>query len=307
MKWRKKIILAKVETTYGTDAAPTGAANAILARNIELTPLAADTVERDNPRPELGAYQKIHVGEHVKISFEVEMAGSGAAGTAPAYGPLMRACGLAETVTATTDTQYDPVSQNEESASIYMHFDGQLHKLIGARGSWGFKINKKGIPYWAFELTGMWADPASVNDPTPDFTAFKQPLHISNANTPTASLHGHNLVLSSLEVSANNSVVHRDLVGLEEVAILDRSVGGSIVFEAPNLSVWNAFTTAKANALGALQLVHGTTAGNIVQHDAPAVQIVNPTYSEEDAKVMISADLVFVPSAGDDEYKATIK
>jgi hypothetical protein len=35
---RKRLIVAKIESTYGTDPTPTGA-NAILVRNLEITPL----------------------------------------------------------------------------------------------------------------------------------------------------------------------------------------------------------------------------------------------------------------------------
>ena len=44
---RKKTILVKNETSYGSDASPTGGANAILVRDIELTPLESDTVDRE--------------------------------------------------------------------------------------------------------------------------------------------------------------------------------------------------------------------------------------------------------------------
>lgn len=97
---RKRIILAKVETTYGTDSAPTGAANAILVRNLDVTPLDADVVSRDVVRPFLGSQGQLIAGQKVIVSMEVELAGSGTAGSAPAYGPLLRACGLSEILNA---------------------------------------------------------------------------------------------------------------------------------------------------------------------------------------------------------------
>lgn len=310
MKWRKKIVLAKIETTYGTDPTPTGAANAMLARDITLTPLAADTVERDNPRPELGAYQRLHVGEHVMLAFDVEIAGAGAAGSVPPYDPLLRACAWAGANNPGVSEVYNLVSENEESVTLYLHFDGQLHKLIGTRGTWSLRINQRGIAYYRFEFIALWSDPASAADAVPDFSSFQAPKHVSNANTPTATLHGQALVMSTLEISGNNQVVHRDLVGVEEVAILSRSVTGRISFEAPALSDFNWFTTAKANTLAAFQLVHGTTAGNVVQLDGPKVQVVNPTYGEQDSKAMINADLVFVPdnaTGNDNELQITVK
>jgi hypothetical protein len=101
---RRRIVLAKIETTYGVDAAPTGGANAILVRNLDVTPLDADLVNRDVVRPFLGSQGQLIAGQKVTVSMEVELAGSGTAGSAPAYGPLLRACGLAEVLTAAAVT-----------------------------------------------------------------------------------------------------------------------------------------------------------------------------------------------------------
>lgn len=35
LKWNRKVLLAKIETVYGTHAAPTGAANAVLATSVQ--------------------------------------------------------------------------------------------------------------------------------------------------------------------------------------------------------------------------------------------------------------------------------
>jgi hypothetical protein len=78
---RKRLILAKIESTYGTDSTP-GGTEAILVRNLEITPLQADVVTRDLIRPYLGNFEQILANQRVEITFEVELAGSGAAGTA---------------------------------------------------------------------------------------------------------------------------------------------------------------------------------------------------------------------------------
>ena len=51
---RKKTIMVKNKTSYGVDASPTGGSNAILVRDIELTPLESDTVDRELIRSYLG-------------------------------------------------------------------------------------------------------------------------------------------------------------------------------------------------------------------------------------------------------------
>jgi len=301
LKWRKKIILAKIEDVYGTDAVPTGAVNAIMATNISITPLQADTVARENPRPYLGNFASIHVGAHVAIEFDVEMAGAGSAGGIPAYGCLMRACTEAEINTVGVKTEYKPVSEDEEAVSIYFHFDGQKHALLGCRGDWGFRINAKGLPYIHFKLLGLWVDPASVADPTTTLTAFKDPLPVSKVNTPTFTVHGYAAKVQSFEYTKNNAVGHRDLIGVEEIAVTDRAPGATLVLEAPALSAKNFFTIAKGETLGAVQLIHGTTAGNKIQFDAPSAQVNGVSYSEADGNIMLSLDLAFIPVNGDDE------
>ena len=65
---RKRVILAKTEVTYGTDPTPTGAANAILVRNLSITPQNSEIVSRDLVRPYLGASEQIEAGVHVSCS-----------------------------------------------------------------------------------------------------------------------------------------------------------------------------------------------------------------------------------------------
>lgn len=101
---RKRSILAKIESVYATDPTPTGAANAILVKNLNINPLSPTVVGRDLIRPYLGEFDQLIANKHVEIDFEVEIAGSGTAGTAPAYGPLLRACGLSETILAAAAT-----------------------------------------------------------------------------------------------------------------------------------------------------------------------------------------------------------
>ena len=100
---RKRVILAKIETTYGVDPTPTGAANAILVRNLNVTPQEADFTDRDLVRPFLGRSEQLPAAIRAMLDFEVEVAGAGTAGVAPGYGPLLRGCGFAESVLAAAE------------------------------------------------------------------------------------------------------------------------------------------------------------------------------------------------------------
>lgn len=308
LKFRKKIILLKTEVTYGTDAAPVGASNALLTHGLQIRPLEGDVVNRDVDRPILGNDLSLHVGSHVACEFDVEIAGSGTVDTPPAYAAALLSCGMAETINAATDVQYDPVSTGEDSCTIHLHFDGQKHALVGCRGTYTIALDPKGIPYYHFVFTGLWVDPAATADPTPDFSAFQVPLPVTNDNTATFTVHGGTYNVLAFSYDHANQVVYRNVIGEESVQIVDRSPSGSITIEAPALGTKNWFTTAKANTTGAIQWIHGTAAGGIVQFDASIVQMMQPQYGESDGIRTLQMNLAFIPSdSGDDEMKITTK
>lgn len=100
---RKQLILVKAESTYGTDSTPAGT-DALLVRSIDVTPLEAEVVSRDLIRPYLGNSDQLLANTRVMMSFQVELAGSGTAATAPRFGSLLKACGMAETTTSSAVT-----------------------------------------------------------------------------------------------------------------------------------------------------------------------------------------------------------
>lgn len=303
---RKRLILAKIETTYGTDPTPTGAANAILVRNnINPKPLNADTVNRDLVRSYLGASEQLIAGQHSMIDFEVELQGSGTAGTAPAYGPLLRACGLSETISVGTKVDYKPVSTGYESATIYFNIDGVQHKMTGCRGTVEFDMTAKQIPFMKFTFVGLYNGPTDTALPTPTYTGFKTPLVVNNVNTSGFSFFGYSGVMQSLHINLNNTVNHRTLVGSDYVQITDRQANGSTVFEAPAIATLDVFTQAIGNTNGALAITHGTVSGYKVQFASSTVDITDPSYDDSEGVNMINCPFTLVPGTGNDEFTFT--
>lgn len=307
MRWRRKALLADVEATYGTDEGPTGAANAILASDVSLTPLEGGEVNRENIQTYLGARGDIPVDEHVALEFAVELAGGGAADTPPQYGPLLRACGLSETINAGTDVQYDPVSDSFESASIHMHIDGILHKLLGSRGSVSLSLARGQVPRLRFRMLGLFTAPADTALPTTDTSGALRPLVPSTTNTPTFTIDGFAGTLEELGLDLGNDTQGRFLVGSESIEIVDREATGSARIETVALATKDFIALSRARTRVALALEHGTVAGNIVRVDAPAVEIGRPGYQESQGVVMWNLPLKLIPSAGDDEIKITTK
>ena len=165
---RKRLILIKTEATYGTDSSPAGT-NAVLVRDLQITPLQSDTVDRAVILPFLGASQQLLANTKVEVTFSAELAGSGTAGTAPAYGAALKACGLSETVSAGVSVTYAPVSASFSSVTIYYNIDGVLHKVTGARGTFTLSGEVGGIPTIDFTFTGIYNTPTDTAAPSSSF------------------------------------------------------------------------------------------------------------------------------------------
>lgn len=308
-KMRRRLVLAAIETNYGTDATPTAAANAIQVSTVEVTPLAGDDIRRELVRPYYGNSQLIAGEKHVELTLGVELAGSGTAGTAPAWGPLLRACGFAETVTAGTDVVYNPITDLEESLTCYIHRDGVLHKFTGGRGTVSFQLNVNGLPMMTFRFLGLLGQISNTALPTTaDYSQFQTPLPVTNANTSPLTLHGVDVSFSEFSIDMAVDVGKHMVVGAaSSIQIRERAPAGTAVIEEPALSTLDLYTKARDASLGALQLTHGKTPGNIVEFSAPAIGNGSPTEQDLNGVQMLSVPLTINPVNGNDELVITVK
>lgn len=308
MKTRSKYLLAKIESTYATDPTPV-AANAIITSNLEREVYAGPVVTRENDRSSLGARQQINTAPMVTQKFSVEMMGSGTLGTPPNYGVLLRACGMAETITASTKVEYLPVSSAYESITDYYDRGSERQIVKGIRGNCGLSFAVGAIPKWNFQLTGLYAKPANVTMVTPAPTPNRSPYPVNKANTPTCTIGAYALMLQSLELDFGNQVPHLNMVNYEEVLITDRNMTGTIVCLAPHISTKDMFALVESHAgitTSAFQLIHGPTP-DIVQLDAPAMQLTGINEVDINGEQGYSMTFNLTPSTGDDELKITIK
>ena len=300
---RKRLILVKTESTYGTDASPAGT-DALLVRNLDITPLSGDVVSRDLIRPYMGNFDQLIGMTSVAINFEVELAGSGTAGTAPKYDAILKACGLAATIVSSTSVTYAPVSASFSSATIYFNVDGVLHKLTGCRGSMNMSCAVGAIPTLAFNLTGVYNSPTDTAAPAVTYSAQATPLIFREGNTSAFSFFSYSGILQSVDFNLANDLVYRELVGgTKETLITDRKPAGTVMIEAPTIATKDFFTTALASSTGNLTFLHGTTAGNRVTFLASQVDVLNPTYQDQDSIMMLSVPYVALPTtAGNNEF-----
>ncbi|PRP71504.1 hypothetical protein BUE93_05760 [Chromobacterium amazonense] len=304
---KRVAIIAKVESKEGVDAVPTGAANAILVASPKITPFESDKAERNVVRPYFGNAESVVTGVRMKAEFEVELAGAGVVGTVPAWGVLLRGCGFAETIAKDKSVSYAPMSSKHESLTLYYNLDGVQHKLLGARGTVSFDLQNKQFPKMKFAFTGVHGGIVDAAAPALTLTPFQTPMPFDAANVASFSLFGFIPAVQSLTLDMANEVKHRSLPGgVENVQITGRKPSGSVQIEATRIADQDWFALARTAARGALSVVHGKTAGNIIQIDA-TVSINSADYGESDNIAMATLPLSLLPTNGDDEFKLTVR
>lgn len=302
-RYSHMVALVKRETTYGLDSVPTNVADAVLFQDVEWTPMEADQVERPMVLPYYGNDPVALVATRNRLVGSVDLAGGGTPlGTVPRYAALLRACGLAEAITATTRVDYTPVSGAEDSASIYHFLDGTRQQGLGARGDFSIEMQARQTPRIRFDLQGLYVAPTAVALPVPTLTGFQAPLPVNQVNTPTCTLNGQAVVLRQFQYRHGNQITMRDMPGSRALRITGRQPTASVTIEAPDALSPNFFSSIGASV--AFSIVHGTVGGNICTIDLAQAQLLNPRYSNEDNIAMLSFDLRPLPtSAGNDEFR----
>ena len=303
---RKYLVLAKIETTQFTDPVPTAAVNSILVKNLRVTPLRVESEDRALIRPYYGNSEQLPVLEEAAVEFDVEFAGSGAAGTAPKWAPLIRACAFAETITATVSAAYNPISAAIESITLYCYRDGVLYKITGANGTVTIDMAAKRIPHFRFRFVGKYVAVTDAAIPAgSDFSGFQVPKASIPTWTGTLTLDGYAAKTAAFQVDVANELSHALWMNLETLSINDRKPKGSITVEAVTMATKNYFNLVQGATLGVFTLTHGTAAGNRVKVDTPKAQLVDIEEAEFEGTSAYKMNMTFSPNTGNDEVIIT--
>lgn len=311
---RNTVILAKIEAASGTDAVPTGVANAIQVADMTITPLDANNVEMSVISGYFGNNLALVGTASVKCSFSCYLQGSGTAATAPAWGALMQACANAEASLATPDrVEYTPASTSLKTATIYWYDDGVLHKLLGAFGNVKLSAKSGEAPKLSFDFVGIDGGVTAAANATPTLTAWKNPVAITKANVvdvtigcsySAGALSGGTAYNSTgISVDYGNQVQFAPMLSTEQVVLSDRKVSGSLSLELTAANEVTFIGNVKANTLQGIGFTVGTTTGYKTIIHMPNVQLINPRKEEFNGMRLIGFDMRVVPSSGNDEIR----
>lgn len=302
----RQILGSKIEVTEGTAETLAGAdCNLQLLEPAKFEPNIS-MFERKLLDASYSAFKQIPGTRLAKISMKVEAKGSGAAGTAPAFGKLNKACGLGETVVAVTSTTYAPVSAlaSVPTLTIGVYVDGVLQKIRGARGNRKYSA-KNGEPgVYEYEFIGCYDGVTDVGLPTPSGVETTVPVSLLTAVFSIASFAAFT---SQISYDLGNQLEPRPDInqagGYISTLLTGRNVKGSFDPEMELVATHDFYGRWLAGTTGILTFRHTGSAGNILIVSAPVCQYIKISPQDRNGIATLGADFLLARSAvaGNDE------
>ena len=313
-KFKKTVILAKIETTAGTDAAP-ASTDALLISEASFE-VEYRNVERNLIRPTMGHSGTLVGTRNLKIDFTVELSTSGTAGTAPAWGKLLLACAFAEVVTAGSRVEYTPVSDSLKTLTIKYSADGVVHTALSCMGTVTFDEPEGDRPTLKFSFIGIDGGAAAAAAPATDLTAWKIPEVVNNVNSGKLTLGGTyatgavtggtEYCSRGLSLNMANDAKYLAMLGCAGVDITDRKPAGSFAIEVTGAQEVSMRTDINASTPTSVSLLHGSGAGKQVLMYIPRAVRLNPKYEDFEGTLLLSNDFNAEPVAGNDEVRIVV-
>lgn len=213
---------AKVEGTYGTNAAGLPSTDGILVRKADMKIGGAADIMIERRR-ETFAAPGVHIGpQWWELEIEVPLAGpdptSGALAL-PEVHPLLLASGFAYTAqdigtTGSTNRHlYEPSSKGAQvglTFDKYRVIDGgtvQLQRALGCLFSPKLTFPAEGEAYWTFSGKGLWT--ADTNPAAPAASVFLHPGDAVIGKSATLSLYARTDHVSEMTIEWGHEVVAR--------------------------------------------------------------------------------------------------
>ncbi len=269
---RRQVLVAKTETTTGTDITP-GASDGVFV-------VYDPKYEPDIPmigRPALSSFESLTSvpgPRSAKVSFDVDYSGLGGSGVPAWASVFLPACGMG----AATSQVYTFNSSSASTVStitIVLYENTRRRVITGCMGD--FTINlKNGEPGRVhFEFVGVIGADTDAAAPTPTYPTVKPPRW---ANASAITFGSYSPLVSTAEIKAGNNVILRPdaskTAGWRSAMITSREAGGTFDPEATLVADRDWFSIHTTPTEEALAIVTGVTANNIMTIAAPKAQII---------------------------------
>jgi len=265
------ILLAKIESPYGSDPTPTTTSNFLACHNVRINPTLGynDTAATDGSlSPRAGTLGR----KYIEVSFDHELQVNDSVQTTPPCKDILKACGYAE-----SSGVYTQRTTSFDSVTIWVYMEDVLQKVSGCRGNvvWNLVAGQPAI--LAFTMQGLYQKPSDSTFPTSWTDSGGAPLVAINQSFDYDTAHP---VIENLSFSLNNALSQNPTMddaqahGINEIVITNRMPECSFDAEMPlatSYDYWTVYEAVQQKAVGYV-LSNGTAKCTI---SLPKVEITN--------------------------------
>jgi hypothetical protein len=300
----------KLETTAGTFVTPDFN---FRARDVKFSE-EVEEYARKNAVGDHGFDASVMGRQAATCSFAIDLAGSGVAGTAPAWRQAILGAGWVETDGA-NDVKYtlskaaDCKTCSIEVRDLFCSDSKQQTiKIAGAKASSKIVLDNVGAPLrLELEFKGKLV---SITDETPTFPTLATDVIPPAVIGAAVSLGGVAQNLDKVEIDIGEDIQTRtspaEATGWIHSYVASRETKATIDPEIQLVATDDIVSKMKAGTLGVFTLTAGSTAGNIITIAAPKAQIVAAPSGERNGAVTRDVELRFLRDAGDDDLVITL-
>lgn len=312
---QSSVILLKLETTSGTDAAPTHTADAVAIRvsNLQVR-IEQRFADRDVIVGAFAATDRLPYARRGTLSFSTELQASGTLGTAPAWGKALQACAFSETVTPGALVEYLPASTGLKTATLWAYVNGRLEKFAYCAGTVRVSKQVGQVPSLQFTFTGLVSSVVASAPVTPTLGPWVRAEAVGPAATTALSIGavsysagalsgGTQHHFQSLELDLANDVQDLELVTSESVAVYGRNPTLSVVADLGGAAHAAFKADMHAGTTRALGLVHGSASGRKVGLYAPVGVITEVSDQVNGNVILDNLALTLRPQTANDELR----
>lgn len=294
-----RLVLVKDEVTPGTDALPVPSSDAIRVISANITP-NVEAIDRAVLKNTMGNLPHMIGKKTATVELQIELKGSGAAGTVPEMGPLLKACGMSETINAGVSVVYQPGTTTTNTCTIYIYKDGLLWKLLGSKGTVSIETTIGQITTLTFSMQALYTAPVVSALPAGAVYQSSQPIIANNVDVATEN--AGNIKVASISFSDGNDMQEHYVIGEHSFQIANRQPTASITKDSVGTTAdWDNL----ASGLDAAISFTFGSAGNQFTADFPVARKESVGYGERAERDTLDVSYRLYESTGDDQYTFT--
>ena len=290
------------KNTFLINSAAVPAAADVITTNefVFVNPQAKSVETKDIGNGQLGNSKTVTIADWTTAQFDVGVNArtSGAAGTAPSYAALFKACGLVETIDTTNGTvTYAPGGTPSGTAKNYT--DGAVRQIDGIAGDMKFGGSVGDIAKFTFSLQGF-TDLSETAEANPAVTLdSNKDLVITSATAITVG--GGLIALQEFEFTLGNEIQESYGIGVKEFYISDfkPTIAVKAIKTKGNAVHWDDL---KNNTIKEVVVTLGGTAGNTITFTASYCNPKEVSESDNNGEVVYNQTWECQSSAGNDNF-----